>query len=42
MSNMTALWLSRVFFQALNRTSFSAWAPPGHPAGGAYDAPQTP
>ena len=43
MSKMTDLWLSGVFFQALNtqKLVFGRGSAPD-PAGGAYDTPQIP
>jgi len=43
MSNVTDLWLSGVFFQAVNTPKLvlgQGSAP--YPTGGPYDAPQTP
>ena len=43
MSNMTDLWLSRVFFQALNTPQFVfGRGSTFDPGGGAYDAPPRP
>jgi len=43
MSNMANMWLSGVFFQALNTPKFVfSWGSAPDPAGGAYDAPLDP